>query len=59
MPGDRHRSKEIAKLYPRPSRDEACQQSIQFVGTNHSSGQVYPGFDVETPHLDGEGDDES
>ncbi len=44
-------SADVSAIYPRATRDEAYQRSMQFVDRNMTSGQTYPGFKFPTPKL--------
>jgi len=42
---------EVSALYPRPSVEIAYRQGLSFVDPNPSTGQVYPGFELQIPKL--------
>jgi hypothetical protein len=42
---------EVSAIYPRPTVDIAYRQGLSFVDPNPSTGQVYPGFELEVPKL--------
>ncbi|HWK09298.1 MAG TPA: multicopper oxidase domain-containing protein [Vicinamibacterales bacterium] len=42
---------EVSAIYPRPSLATAYRQSLTFVDPNPSTGQVFPGFELELPTL--------
>jgi FtsP/CotA-like multicopper oxidase with cupredoxin domain len=42
---------EVSALYPRPSVEMAYRQGLSFVDPNPSTGQVFPGFELEVPKL--------
>ncbi len=45
-------AEEVSALYGRPSLEQSFKQSISFVDDN-TTGQIYPGFDVEPPEYSG------
>jgi FtsP/CotA-like multicopper oxidase with cupredoxin domain len=42
---------EVTAIYPRPSIEIAYRQGLSFVDPNPTTGQVFPGFDLEVPKL--------
>ena len=42
---------EVSAIYPRPSIEIAYRQGLSFVDPNPSTGQVFPGFELEVPKL--------
>ena len=42
---------EVNAIYPRPSVEIAYRQGLSFVDPNASTGQVFPGFEIEVPRL--------
>jgi FtsP/CotA-like multicopper oxidase with cupredoxin domain len=44
-------SEEVSAVYPRPSLEVAYKQTLSFVDPNPTTGQVFPGFELEVPRL--------
>jgi len=43
---------EVSAIYPRPSLELAYRQGLSFVDPNPSTGQAFPGFELEFPTLE-------
>jgi FtsP/CotA-like multicopper oxidase with cupredoxin domain len=43
---------EVSAIYPRPSVETAYRQGLSFRDPNPSTGQAYPGFEIDVPQLD-------
>lgn len=46
-------AEEVSAIYPRPSTAIAYRQGLSFVDPNPQTGQVFPGFELEVPKLEG------
>jgi FtsP/CotA-like multicopper oxidase with cupredoxin domain len=44
-------SEEVSTIYPRPSLEIQYKQNLMFVDDDHTTGLVWPGFEVKPPKL--------
>jgi len=44
-------SREVDRIYPRPSRDLMYRQNLSFADPNELGYQEYPGFPIDPPKL--------
>ena len=44
-------SEEVSAVYPRPSLELSYKQSLMFIDADHTTGLVWPGFEVKPPKL--------
>jgi len=45
-------SSQVSDIYSRPSLEMAYRQGLTFVDSNPTTGQAFPGFELEIPRLD-------
>jgi hypothetical protein len=46
----------VSEIYPRPSQADGYRLNCAFVDPNPNTGQIYPGFQVTPPEMEGVGD---
>lgn len=45
-------SEQVSEIYPRPPLEMAYKQTLSFIDPNPTTGQIFPGFEIDVPRLE-------